>query len=300
MERAERLSRPVIRNDFSRRYAMMTMNDAGVDTLRRALEETIHGYGSVVIGFSAGVDSSVVAAAAHAALGADAVAVTAVTETITEEDLALARRIASQLGMRHELIEYNELEIPSYAENPANRCYFCKDALYTRLGALARERGIGVILDGANADDVADYRPGRTAAAEQDVRSPLVELGITKAQVRLLAQSYGLPNHDKPSAPCLSSRVPYGTPITREILIQIDRAERALRSLGFGELRVRHHGEVARVELPREDHARAIERADEIDAALRDAGYRYVSLDLRGFRSGSLNEALTQIQIPVL
>jgi uncharacterized protein len=226
--------------------------------------------------------------------------VTAVTETITAEDLELARSIAERLGMRHELIEYNELEIPRYAENPANRCYFCKDALYSRLAALAGERGVAVILDGANADDLGDYRPGRDAAREQGIRSPLLELGITKVQVRQLADAYGLPNHDKPSAPCLSSRVPYGTAITREILEQIGAAERSLRGLGFRELRVRHHGEVARVELPREDHALALDMADAIDAAVRQAGYRYVSLDLRGFRTGSLNEVLTQIEIPAL
>lgn len=271
-----------------------------VEALRRELETYISGLGSAVIGFSAGVDSSVVAAAAHAALGARALAVTAVTETITKEDLDLATRIASTLGIAHELIDYNELEIPNYAGNPANRCYFCKDALYTRLAAIARLRGCSAILDGANADDASDYRPGRQAAAEQGVVSPLLELGITKAEVRLLAAHYGLPNHDKPSAPCLSSRVPYGTPITREILDRIDSAERALRALGFRELRVRHHGDLARVELPRENHLRALDIAGEIDDALRNAGYRYVALDLRGFRSGSLNEALTQIEIPSL
>lgn len=271
-----------------------------ITELRRELESHIAGYGSVVIGFSAGVDSSVVAAAAHAALGDRALAVTAITETITEEDLALAAGIAGKLGLRHETIVYNELEIPNYAANPTNRCYFCKDALYTRLLGLARERGIGAVLDGANADDASDYRPGRLAAAEQGVRSPLLELGIDKSRVRLLADSYGLPNHDKPSAPCLSSRVPYGTEITREMLAQIDSAERSLRALGFRELRVRHHGDLARVELPREDFQRALDGADRIDAALREAGYRYVALDLRGFRSGSLNEVLTQIEIPTL
>ena len=270
------------------------------DQLRRELEQHIAGYGSAVIGFSAGVDSSVVAAAAHAALGDRALAVTAVTETITDEDLELASAIAASTGMRHETIVYNELDIPNYASNPTNRCYFCKDALYSRLLLLAAERGLAAVLDGANADDVSDYRPGRLAAAEQGVRSPLLELGIDKAGVRLLAASYGLPNHDKPSAPCLSSRVPYGTEITREMLEQIDRAERALRELGFRELRVRHHGDLARVELPREDFPRALDLAAPIDAALREAGYRHVTLDLRGFRSGSLNEVLTQIEIPVL
>lgn len=270
------------------------------DQLRSELEQRIAGYGSAVTGFSAGVDSSVVAAAAHAALGDRALAVTAVTETITDEDLELASGIAARLGMRHETIAYNELDIPNYASNPTNRCYFCKDALYSRLLALAVDRGFSAVLDGANADDVSDYRPGRRAAAEQGVLSPLVELGIDKRGVRLLATSYGLPNHDKPSAPCLSSRVPYGTEITREMLAQIGAAERALRALGFRELRVRHHGDLARVELPREDFLRALDLVDRIDEALRGAGYRYVALDLRGFRSGSLNEVLTQIEIPAL
>lgn len=266
--------------------------------LRPELERLIAGYGSAVVGFSAGVDSSVVAAAAHAALGYRALAVTAVTETITGEDIDLAGRIASQLGMQHELIRYNELEIAGYAENPADRCYHCKDALYSRLGALARERGFAALLDGTNASDAGDYRPGRRAAAEQGVCSPLLELGITKEEVRLLGRAYDLPNHDKPSAPCLSSRVPYGTAITPEILARIGRAERALRDLGFRELRVRHHDDLARVEIPKSDFPAALALAGEIDQALRDAGYRYVSLDLRGFRSGSLNDVLTQIELP--
>lgn len=274
--------------------------ESRIDNLRRELESAIAGYDSVVIGFSAGVDSSVVAAAAHAALGARALAVTAVTETITQEDLELAGSIVRQLGLQHELIRYNELEIEGYAANPVNRCYYCKDALYVRLRDLAQERGLAVVLDGANADDASDYRPGRQAAAEQGVRSPLLELGLTKADVRLLAAGYGLPNHDKPSAPCLSSRVPYGTAITPEILEQIDRAERALRDMGFRELRVRHHDDLARVEIPRGDFPKALELADHIEHALREFGYRYVTLDLRGFRSGSLNEVLTQIEIPAL
>lgn len=283
---------------------------AEIENRRKELERHIAALGPVVIGFSAGVDSTVVAVAAHHALGRDALAVTAVTETITEEDLDLARAIAAEHDLNHEWIAYDELAIPGYAENPANRCYFCKDALYVRLAGLARDRGLAVVLDGTNADDAGDYRPGRQAALEHGVRSPLLELAITKAEVRELALLYGLPNHDKPSAPCLSSRVPYGTHITREILTRIDAAERNLRSLGFRELRVRHHGDVARIELPKDDLSRAIERADEIDGAIREAGYRYVSLDLRGLRSGSLNEALqegalaqitlTHIEIPTV
>ena len=231
------------------------------ERLQRSLERTIAGYGNVVVGFSAGVDSSVVAAAAHAALGDATLSVTAVTETITEEDLDLARYIVGTLGLQHRWVEYNELDIDGYADNPSNRCYFCKNALYLRLASVADERGGAVLLDGTNADDAGDYRPGRQAALEHGVRSPLFDLGITKVQVRALAQSYGLPNHDKPSAPCLSSRVPYGTRITAAMLEQIGTAERNLRALGFTELRVRHHGDVARIELPPGDFPTAAARA---------------------------------------
>jgi uncharacterized protein len=275
--------------------------DIATTDLAARLEGAIASMGRVVVGFSAGVDSSVVLAASVRALGERALAITARTETITEEDVVLAEEIAAAIGARHEWIEYSELAIENYAANPANRCYYCKDALYSRLASLAVERA-ATVLDGTNADDAGDYRPGRAAAREQGVRSPLLELGITKTQVRALASHYGLKNSGKPSAPCLSSRVPYGTEITIDILRQIGRAERALRALGFGELRVRHHADVARVELPREDFARAIERSGEIDAALREAGYRWVALDLAGFRSGSLNSvlepSLTQIEIP--
>lgn len=274
------------------------MDQRRIKSLRSRLEEHVAGYGSAVIGLSAGVDSSVVAAAAAHALGERALAVTAITETITPEDLELAADLVSRLGIVHEHVSYSELAIPSYAENPTNRCYFCKDALYSRLAEVAARHGASTILDGTNADDASDYRPGRVAAGEQGVRSPLLELGIGKSDVRLLAAEYGLPNSDKPSAPCLSSRVPYGTTITLEILQQIGRAERALRALGFTELRVRHHGEVARLELPPADFPRALEFGAEIDRVVREAGYHYVALDLRGFRSGSLNETLTQIELP--
>lgn len=269
-----------------------------INQLRLSLESLIASYGSAVIGYSAGVDSSVVAAAAHAALADKALAVTAVTETITNDDLLLAAQVAEQLGITHQWLYYNELDIPNYADNPTNRCYFCKDALYVRLRQVANDAGYDAVLDGSNADDAGDYRPGRQAAAQQGVKSPLLELGITKAEVRQLAELYGLPNHDKPSAPCLSSRVPYGTPITRDILEKIAHAESSLRGLGFRELRVRHHDQVARIELPPSDFQRALELSSQIDAAVRAAGYAYVSLDLRGFRSGSLNETLTQIQLP--
>jgi len=275
------------------------MSQQRIEQMQSALEAAIAQHSAVVVGYSAGVDSSVVMAAAHRALGVRALAVTAATETITEEDLELAASIAREHGWRHTVIRYDELAIPGYAANPTDRCYHCKDALYTRLVAIAGGTG-AVVLDGANLDDVGDYRPGRRAAREQAVFSPLIEVGATKEDVRALALLYGLPNHGKPAAPCLSSRVPYGTPITRELLHQIDAAERALRMLGFQTLRVRHHGDVARLELPREEFARALELSSRIDEALREAGYRYVALDLRGFRSGALNEALpVQITLPL-
>ncbi|MBC8144815.1 MAG: ATP-dependent sacrificial sulfur transferase LarE [bacterium] len=282
---------------------MNTFDDSVLED-RARLESAITELGSVIVGFSAGVDSSVVLAASVAALGDRALAVTAITETITAEDVELAERVIAGINARHEWIEYSELAIDHYAANPTNRCYYCKDALYSRLATIARERGIRVVLDGTNADDATDYRPGRSAAAEQGVRSPLLELGITKARVRRLAQAYGLSNADKPSAPCLSSRVPYGTEITLEMLKQIGSAERALRELGFSELRVRHHGDVARIEIPRGDFTRALELAPSIDQVVRATGYRFVALDLAGFRSGSLNDAivqapLTQIELPV-
>jgi uncharacterized protein len=288
-----------------RREVMERMNDdvmvEAVDAKRDVdrLEERIASYGSAVVGFSGGVDSSVVAAAAFAALGERALAVTAVTETLTDADRALTRSLAATLGVSYGEIAYSELEIPNYAENPVNRCYFCKDALYTRLRDVADERGLAVVLDGTNADDAGDYRPGRTAAAERSVFSPLLDLGITKQGVRRLARHYGLANHDKPSSPCLSSRVPYGTPITRAILDRIAAAEERLRALGFRELRVRHHDDVARIEIPRDDFERALLHAERINDELRAVGYRFVSLDLGGFRSGSLNDAIVQITIPV-
>lgn len=265
--------------------------------MRRQLEHQIGTLGSAVVGFSAGVDSSVVAAASHNALGSRCHVVLAITETITREDVALARRIAGERAWNYREIVYNELEIPNYAANPVDRCYWCKDALYDRLSALAEEVG-AVVLDGSNADDRGDYRPGRRAASQRGVRSPLLELGISKERVRELAERYGLPNHDKPASPCLSSRVPYGTPITPEIIDRIDRAERAMRAFGFPIVRVRHHGDVARLEVPRSDLPRAVEMAAQIDEHLRSCGYRFVSLDLAGFSSGALNAMLVDVLLP--
>jgi len=251
-------------------------------------------FESALVAFSGGADSTLVAWAAHAALGDRALAVTARSESLAPSEAESARELARRVGVAHEEIAYSELAVPGYAENPPERCYLCKGELFRRLATLARERRLSVVLDGTNADDLADFRPGRQAAEELAVRSPLVELGWSKQAIRAALRGLDLQVWDKPSSPCLSSRVPYGEPITREKLDQIGRAEAALRALGFRELRVRHHGSVARVELPRADLARVLTGglADEIVARVRAAGFAFVALDLEGLRSGSLNRLL--------
>jgi len=250
--------------------------------------------GSAIVAFSGGADSALVAWAAHAALGDRALAVTASSESLARADAAAARELARKIGIAHEEIAYSELAIPGYAENPPERCYLCKGELFRRLGALAQARGFGAVLDGTNADDGGDYRPGLGARADHAVRSPLAELGWSKAGIRGALKTLDLPVWDKPSSPCLSSRVPYGEPITPEKLEQIGCAEAALRELGFAELRVRHHGSTARIELPRAAMARVLADglADEIVRRVRAAGFAFVALDLEGLRSGSLNRLL--------
>jgi len=249
---------------------------------------------SVAVAFSGGIDSTVVAKAAFLALGDRAVAVTADSPSYPERHRALAIRIARDFGLRHEIIRTSELERPEYRANPANRCYFCKHELYTHLARIA-ERRHAVVVDGNNADDRGDYRPGRQAAREFGVRSPLDEAGLTKADVRELSHRAGLPTWDEPASACLSSRVPYFSEVTEEKLRAIERAEDAVRALGFRVLRVRHHGDVARLELARDEMARAIDPpvAAAIDTALRALGFKYVALDLKGYRLGSLNEGLS-------
>lgn len=269
---------------------------------RDRLLELIGGYGSCVVAMSAGVDSAVVAKAARLALGDRAVAVTAVSASLAEGELDAARQLAALVGIRHEVIQTSELDNPNYARNAPDRCYHCKTELYAQLGGLAGRWGRAVVASGANADDLSDYRPGLRAAAEHDVQSPLADCGITKAEVRQLATDWDLPVWDKPAAPCLSSRIAYGEEVTPERLAMIDRAEQVLRSLGLRTVRVRYHqGDLARLEVPPE----AIEtlcRAETREAVarqLKELGFKFVALDLEGFRSGSLNamvplEALTE------
>jgi uncharacterized protein len=257
-----------------------------------ALQAWLAGLDSAVVAFSGGVDSSLVAFLAHRALGERALAVTSGSASLTRADLALSGKLTREWGMAHRVILTREIEDPRYLANPVNRCYFCKTNLYTDLVALARREGYALVLNGSNRDDRGDHRPGLLAAAEHGVRAPLAEHGFAKADIRALAGHLGLSNAEKPQAACLSSRVPYGFSISLPVLTQIEQAEQALRALGFAQLRVRHHDDVARIEVPVADFERVLAQRERIDEALRAVGYRYVALDLRGFRSGSLNEGL--------
>ena len=259
-----------------------------------ALLACLRGMDSVIVALSGGVDSSLVAYAAHRALGDRALAVTSGSESLKREDLALTRKLTAAWGMNHLVIETPELDNADYARNPIDRCYYCKSTLYDGLLRVARERGIATIANGSNLDDMGDHRPGMKAGKEFKVRSPLLECGFRKEDIRALSAAYGLPNADKPQAACLASRVPYGTPVTRELLARIARAERVLAEMGFRQYRVRHHGEIARLELEQRDFALAIERHAELVQAIKACGYAFVALDLAGFHSGSLNYAVVE------
>jgi len=260
----------------------------------RRLEALLGELPSALVAFSGGVDSTFLVRVAHGVLGARCVALTTVSPTTPADDLVEARRLAAAIGIEHVVIDADELAIPGYAENPTNRCYFCKDNLFTICTAEAARRGLAVVLDGANVDDLRDHRPGLTAAAEQKIRHPLVEAGFTKADVRAASRDLGLRTWDRPASPCLSSRFPYGTRITPERLAQVEAAERFLRDLGFRELRVRFHEQVARLEVPTDEMPRFLDAAVRaaVVAELRRLGFTWVALDLAGFRSGSLNEVL--------
>jgi len=258
------------------------------------LEARLAPVGSAVVAFSGGVDSSVVAALAARALGARALAVTAVSPAVADGELDGARRVAAAIGIAHEVITTQELAREGYRRNAPDRCYHCKSELYDALAGLARERGFASLLSGANADDAGDWRPGLRAAAEHDVRHPLLEAGVGKASVRALARTLALPSAEKPATPCLASRIPYGTRVDPETLARIDRAERAVRALGFGVLRIRHHGELGKLELPADDLDRAFASPlrEAITTAIRSAGYLHAAIDLEPFRSGALNVGL--------
>ena len=265
-----------------------------LDTKSRRLRDLLSGVESIIVAFSGGVDSAYLAWAATQVLGSSALCVTADSPSYPDHHRQLALDVAGRFGLRHLIVHTRELEQPLYRSNPVNRCYYCKHELYTSLSALARERGIAVIADGSNADDRGDYRPGRQAAREFGVRSPLDDVGLTKSEIRELSRLAGLPTWDEPASACLSSRIPYLSEVTDAKLRMIERAEGIVRGLGFRVCRVRHHDDRAQLEIGVDELPRAFEPAvhDRLVSELTALGYRQVTVDPRGYRQGSLNEGL--------
>ena len=258
------------------------------------LRELFRALDSVIVAYSGGVDSSYVAYVANEELGPRAVCITGQSASLPSYQNAEIRNVVEKFGFHHEIIATDELENPSYSANNADRCYFCKDELYNKLESVARSRGIEHIVDGSTVDDLDDYRPGRQAASQHAVRSPLIEVGLNKNEVRELSRRATLPTWDKPASPCLSSRIAYGTTVTIERLNKVDRGEEILREFGFREFRVRHHDMLVRLEISAAEMDRVLRKdvVDQLAARFRELGFKYVTLDLQGFRSGSMNEAL--------
>lgn len=274
-------------------YVVQISSD--IDQKETKLRSIIRKMESVIVAYSGGVDSSYIAYISRKELGQNALCVTGVSPSLSQHELVNAQELARQFQFSHELIDTEETSDPRYLSNDVNRCYFCKTELYDKLFSLAKLRNIDQIVDGSTIDDTHDYRPGRRAAVEHSVRSPLIEAGLSKAEIRMLSQRVGLPTWDKPASPCLSSRIAYGTPVTIKRLSLVERGEEILRALGFKQFRVRLHDKLVRLEIAVEemDKALAREMVDEMSCRFRTLGFKYVTLDLSGYRPGSMNEILS-------